>query len=492
MNKFKSNFYWLKTITICLFLVLGHQLIMDAQVGINILVPDSSAVLHLESTDRGFLPPRLTTSEKNAINNPATGLVVYDSTDSTLQYFNGDCWLRTYQRNCDDCYFDMTSTSVADTIDRLIADSVTFQLNIDQVAGSPQNIAFTIINQLPNGMTYSIDPNPIFSSGTVDVTFYVTTFTPDGTYPIVIQALCGSSTINFIYSLTVLPCYEVVLNNSTLKYDLSTDFYNTYPSVPTSQPVCVISTVDPGVTVISDTTITPAYTTGTFPNGSKVAIVNNGNIIGRGGNGGVAFDPANGLTGEGFDGGTAIDLTLDTDIFNNFNIYGGGGGGNAMAFSVSQGVGPVTLGIFLGAGGGGGAGNGRGGQEPGFVIGLSFYGPGQNATGGQFGVEGDGGQLNFPISVPVGPVDIDVDPQVYGGDGGAYGFPGTQGTFTVGVGATINIGPIQVPIGPFPIPIPVPPPAAGDSGNAIKRNGFSTNIPDNSYNTSFLKGTVGN
>jgi hypothetical protein len=40
----------------------------------------SSAVLDLVSTTRGFLPPRVTTTEKNAISSPAAGLQVYDST----------------------------------------------------------------------------------------------------------------------------------------------------------------------------------------------------------------------------------------------------------------------------------------------------------------------------------------------------------------------------------------------------------------------------
>jgi hypothetical protein len=44
----------------------------------------SSAVLELRSTTRGFLPPTMTTTQKNAISSPAAGLVVYDTTLSKL------------------------------------------------------------------------------------------------------------------------------------------------------------------------------------------------------------------------------------------------------------------------------------------------------------------------------------------------------------------------------------------------------------------------
>lgn len=41
---------------------------------------DPSAKLQINSTTLGFLPPRMTTTQKNAISSPAEGLVVYDTT----------------------------------------------------------------------------------------------------------------------------------------------------------------------------------------------------------------------------------------------------------------------------------------------------------------------------------------------------------------------------------------------------------------------------
>jgi hypothetical protein len=44
----------------------------------------ASAKLEISSTTQGFLPPRMTTTEKNAISSPAAGLVVYDTTLNKL------------------------------------------------------------------------------------------------------------------------------------------------------------------------------------------------------------------------------------------------------------------------------------------------------------------------------------------------------------------------------------------------------------------------
>jgi len=471
------------------------------QVGINILYPDSSAILHVESKDKGFLWPRMTTAERDAISNPAFGLTIFNTEDSTIQYWNTICWLNVYQKDCADCFFDISTPFAADTIDRTLTDSTTFTLNVTQDVGTPQNLAFTVLGTLPLGMTVTVLPNPLFSSGAATVNVHVTPYTPAGTYPVIIQTLCGSYFRNIIFSVTLTPCYLVDVNNSQNNYDGAVGLYSAYPSAPTTTPVCVVYTVYTGVDLTSVTTAQPAFTTGSLPAGSVVAIVNNGNIIGKGGDGGTAADPANGSSGAGFNGGDAVNLTVNANIRNNFNIYGGGGGGNSMAFALTYSfnvpiVGTITLGLLIGSGGGGGAGGSAGGNYPN-LIGLTFYSPGTGGTGGQYGVPGQGGLLIVPINTTQGPVTISINPNAHGGDGGAYGYPGQVGTFsvTISVSVSVNIpfiGPITIPIVNnlnLPIPVPVPPP--GNGGYAVKRNGFNTNIPDNYYNTSFLKGRVG-
>lgn len=58
-----------------------------------------SSILTLESTTRGFLPPRMTTAQINAIASPAAGLVAYNTDLSTLCFYNGTAWQKVTSTN---------------------------------------------------------------------------------------------------------------------------------------------------------------------------------------------------------------------------------------------------------------------------------------------------------------------------------------------------------------------------------------------------------
>jgi hypothetical protein len=64
----------------------------ESRVGIGTTAPNASAKLQLDSTTKGFLPPRMTTTQKNAIASPATGLQVFDSTMNATCEYNGTGW----------------------------------------------------------------------------------------------------------------------------------------------------------------------------------------------------------------------------------------------------------------------------------------------------------------------------------------------------------------------------------------------------------------
>ena len=51
--------------------------------------PDASAQLEVGSSSKGFLIPRMTTTGRNAIPSPATGLLIWNTTDSTLNQYRG-------------------------------------------------------------------------------------------------------------------------------------------------------------------------------------------------------------------------------------------------------------------------------------------------------------------------------------------------------------------------------------------------------------------
>jgi hypothetical protein len=62
----------------------------------NLLIGTStliaSSILTLNSTTKGFLPPRMTTTQKNAIGTPAQGLVIFDTTLVKLCVYSGTTW----------------------------------------------------------------------------------------------------------------------------------------------------------------------------------------------------------------------------------------------------------------------------------------------------------------------------------------------------------------------------------------------------------------
>ena len=197
-------------------------------------------------------------------------------------------------------------------------------------------------------------------------------------------------------------------------------------------------TIAPGVYVYSDSTALPALTTGTgYPDNSRVEIINNGYIIGKGGSGGSPEAYPKPVGGArvvfwrfGLPGGPAMNIGYPVTITNNSYIAGGGGGG-------------CHAGILSQAGGGGGAGGGQGGWgisspgwqqggaggEPGQVGGLGFGGFSFGSAGG-----GGGGRILPGVGGTQGPSGR-------GGGGGAGGSGGGDGTF--GDGGSANQPGIQ-------------------------------------------------
>ncbi len=69
---------------LCLFGILP-ALHLCAQTVIGAPAPDPSAMLDVQSTSKGFLPPRMTTAERTAISNPATGLLIFNTTLNCIE-----------------------------------------------------------------------------------------------------------------------------------------------------------------------------------------------------------------------------------------------------------------------------------------------------------------------------------------------------------------------------------------------------------------------
>lgn len=54
--------------------------------------PNNSAKLDITSTTQGFLPPRMTTAQRDSISSPAGWLVIYNTTTKVLNFYNWTTW----------------------------------------------------------------------------------------------------------------------------------------------------------------------------------------------------------------------------------------------------------------------------------------------------------------------------------------------------------------------------------------------------------------
>jgi hypothetical protein len=54
---------------------------------------NTAAILDVQSTTKGFLPPRMTTTQRNAITSPPPGLVIFNTTTSREEGYDGAQWI---------------------------------------------------------------------------------------------------------------------------------------------------------------------------------------------------------------------------------------------------------------------------------------------------------------------------------------------------------------------------------------------------------------
>ncbi len=84
----KLGFSFLILVLTGIILITGST----AQVGIGTSNPDASSGLDIHFTDKGLLPPRMTTSQRDAIINPADGLMIFNTTTGCPNYYFSGSW----------------------------------------------------------------------------------------------------------------------------------------------------------------------------------------------------------------------------------------------------------------------------------------------------------------------------------------------------------------------------------------------------------------
>src|SRR5690554_6304293 len=120
------------TIIIAICLLVSASSVVAQNVGINSIgaAPDNSALLDLNSTDKGFLITRADTSN---INSPAFGLMTLSPIDSCLYLYNGINWTGMGGAGVD-CFCGI-STSSEPPYEPLCKDSVTQVVDVTTTTG---------------------------------------------------------------------------------------------------------------------------------------------------------------------------------------------------------------------------------------------------------------------------------------------------------------------------------------------------------------------
>ncbi len=140
----------MKKKTILMWLALLFIELSKAQIAVNTTgnPADASAMLDVQSTDKGILIPRMTQNERDDISSPATGLTVFQTDGKAgYYYYDGSSWVPVNQ---DDDWTIDSDTTMHATDNRMVG------IGIDQP---------TAVLHL-----YQAPPTPIFSDGFEDNT----------------------------------------------------------------------------------------------------------------------------------------------------------------------------------------------------------------------------------------------------------------------------------------------------------------------------------
>ena len=82
----------MKNILLTALFSMGAMCMYAQNIGIGTGTPHTSALLEMASSTKGLLIPRMTTAQRTAIAGPASGLMVFDNTTSSLWTYTGASW----------------------------------------------------------------------------------------------------------------------------------------------------------------------------------------------------------------------------------------------------------------------------------------------------------------------------------------------------------------------------------------------------------------
>jgi len=226
------------------------------------------------------------------------------------------------------------------------------------------------------------------------------------------------------------PTFELSISTTMTNVDAATLFkqQTTWDGI---SPAFFRLAINSGAVVGSSSTSAYALTIANFPVGSDILLINDGYIVGKGGDGGQGGTyPTAEPDTAGHAGGPELHVQMQTTIQNN-GIIGGGGGGGGGGGSTSYSNGTYEG----GGGGGGGAGFAPGG---GGVPGQNTDNSAQPGVAGGLSTGGSGGRGSRYSWAASGATSAD------GGRGGNLGQAGAVGirgysTTSGGTGGTPGV-----------------------------------------------------
>lgn len=149
------------SIFVFLFILLTIRVVAQQNVGIGTLTPNLHSILELQSADKGFLLPRLSTVQRLAISPIGLGeksLLVFDTDDNLFYYWDGTQWIG----------FPQTSISGLNT--SFVLDTLTNTLSITD-AGSTLTVNLNnVLNNYTAGAGISIVNGVISNTGDLSTT----------------------------------------------------------------------------------------------------------------------------------------------------------------------------------------------------------------------------------------------------------------------------------------------------------------------------------
>lgn len=193
---------------------------------------DSSSILEARSTTKGFLPPRMTSTQRDAITSPTTGLITYQTTDNYLSLYNGVNWQNIVSPNSSGNI--ILNSTTGNTLIGTTANTGTYKLDV-RGATRLSATTGTSLTVISSGNSTS---SPVFSvQGSQGELFSVT------------DSLTGS--LFSVSDISGLPIMEVFSDSTTIIGDYQA------PSLYTTKRVSSI-TATTGTTIYSFPT--SAYT----------------------------------------------------------------------------------------------------------------------------------------------------------------------------------------------------------------------------------------